>query len=153
MVKIRHILTHINITIFYLAVVLFANSPVYASETEQLYLAAQNGDIQSARALLNKGVNVNVMSRTASYPINAAAVENDLAMIELLIANGADLNVQNGQGDTPLICATKYGGGIEKTVKLIVDAGADVSITDNDGKTALDYAIEKKQTAATKLIK
>ncbi len=73
-------------------------------------------------------------------------------MIEILLKRGADPNVQNLQGDTPLICATKYAGGKADTVKLLVDAGSDLAVMDDDGKTALDYAKAKEQQEAIALL-
>ena len=40
-----------------------------------------------------------------------AALENDADVVRILLEHGADPNVQNRQGDTPLICAAKYAGG------------------------------------------
>lgn len=134
-----------------LVCVLF-NSAAYATDADQLYKAAQKSDVQAVKNLLDKGVDVNSKSSTGSYPIHAAAASNDKAMLDLLIAKGANLGVQNKEGDTPLICATKYGGGKEATVKVLLGAGADSGIADKKGKTALDYAKEKEQKKAIELL-
>ena len=81
-----------------------------------------------------------------------AAVENETEVIKVLLEGGANPNVQNSQGDTPLICATKYAGGKAVTVKLLVEAGTDLAMQDNNGKTALDYAKAKKQEEAIALL-
>lgn len=73
--------------------------------------------------------------------------------MQILLDHGADPNVQNSQGDTPLICATKYAGGKAATVELLVKAGSDLGIRDNNGKTALDYAKTKGQQEAIVLLK
>jgi ankyrin repeat protein len=124
----------------------------HAADADQLYKAAQKSDVQTAKTLLDKGADVNSRSSTGSYPIHAAAVNNDKDMLDLLIAKGANLGVQNKEGDTPLICATKYGGGKEATVKVLLAAGADSGIADKKGKTALDYAKEKEQKKAIELL-
>ncbi|MDQ3290086.1 MAG: ankyrin repeat domain-containing protein, partial [Bacteroidota bacterium] len=58
---------------------------------------------------------------------------------QLLIDNGADLNIQNGSGGTALMFATMFGRN--KLVKLLTEAGADLTIRDSRGLTALDMAI------------
>jgi ankyrin repeat protein len=73
-------------------------------------------------------------------------------VIKLLLNHGADPNVLNKEGDTPMICATKYAGGDPKTVKLLLGAGPDLSIADNDGKTAIDYAKQYNQSEAVALL-
>ena len=79
-------------------------------------------------------------------------MENHTEVIAILLGQGADPNAQNIAGDTPLICATKYAGGKAATVKLLVDAGTNATLKDDDGKTALDYAKEKGQKEAIALL-
>jgi uncharacterized protein len=131
---------------------LLSNGAAHAADADQLYKAAQRSDVQAVKNLLDKGVDVNSRSSTGSYPIHAGAVNNNKDMLDLLIAKGANLGVQNKEGDTPLICATKYGGGKEATVKLLLEAGAYSGIADKKGKTALDYAKEKEQKKAIELL-
>ena len=37
------------------------------------------------------------------YPIHAATNEGNLGIVKLLVENGADMNVQDYEGDTPLL--------------------------------------------------
>ncbi len=123
-----------------------------AGDVEALYKAAGNGDSTQVTALLDSGVDVNGRIRTGSYALNNAAVENEIEVIKILLERGANPNVQNLQGDTPLICATKYAGGKPATLKLLIEAGTDSAIKDDDGNTALDYAKEKEQKEAISLL-
>ncbi len=143
--------------VFALIVILsFLGSEVAADtsvlDTNALNSAVQKGDIETARTLLDGGVDVNERNKFGSFALNAAAVENDIPLLRLLIERGANANAQNWSGDTALICATKYAGGKKDTVELLLDAGTDVSLKDEDGKTALDYAKEKKQAEALALL-
>lgn len=64
-----------------------------------------------------------------------ATIDNDLPKVKELIASGADINFQNGCGDTSLYLATKEG--YFNIVKELVEAGADVNLKDEYGMTAL----------------
>ena len=56
-----------------------------------------------------------------------------------LIEKGADVNMKNNEGHTPLMwAACNRNAG---TVKKLIKAGADVNAQDNLGKTALMYAV------------
>jgi ankyrin repeat protein len=59
-------------------------------------------------------------------------------IVELLLANGADVNVKNRKGDTALHF-TAYGGD-KYIVKLLLANGADVNVKNKNGETALDLA-------------
>lgn len=104
---------------------------VQAGEIEALHKAA--GDASQVTALLDGGTDANGRTKSGSYALNNAAVENEVAMIRILLDRGADPNVQNSQGDMPLICATKHAGGNAATVKLLMGAGTDFTIPDNKG--------------------
>jgi ankyrin repeat protein len=54
--------------------------------------------------------------------------------------NGADVNLSNNNGTTPLIFSCMYNK-IE-SVKVLIEHKADTSAKDSEGKTALDYARE-----------
>ena len=121
-------------------------------DVDALYQAAGEGNTQQVKAFLDRGVKVNERTSDGSYALNHAAVENQVKVMRILLARGADPNVQNSQGDTPLICATKYAGGKATTVRLLVEADTDLGVRDNKGKTALDYAKAKAQQEAITLM-
>lgn len=123
-----------------------------AGDVEALYQAAGDGKSTEVVTLLKSGVDVNGRTRSGSYALNAAAVENEIDVIRVLLDNNADPNVRNGQGDTPLICATKYAGGKAATVQMLVEAGSDLGVRDNSGKSALDYAKSKGQQEAIAIL-
>lgn len=55
--------------------------------------------------------------------------------IPLLLNAGADVNICNNHGDTPLIIACRYGGSTIQ--KMLIAAGADVNYRDGNGVTPL----------------
>ncbi len=68
--------------------------------------AAARGDLRTVTAFLDRGVNINAQGRYGTA-LHGATVENELAMIEFLIAHGADVNALNAYGDSPLGYATE----------------------------------------------
>jgi len=76
--------------------------------------------------------------KTYSNELFFAVECDDIALIEVLIYSGADINCTNYINNTPLIAAA-YNNKIE-IVKLLIEAGADLNIQNNDGHTALIFA-------------
>jgi ankyrin repeat protein len=56
----------------------------------------------------------------------------------LLLEHGAEVNVQDDRGMSPLMLASKAGE--PGVVAELVEAGADRNLKDKQGLTALDYA-------------
>src|SRR5258708_10323624 len=66
-------------------------------------------------------------------PLMAAALYGDAALVRIILKRGADPNVANDTGVTPLMWAVT---DIEKT-RLLVDAGADVNARSADGRSPI----------------
>ncbi len=60
----------------------------------------------------------------------------------MLLDKGANPNVKNKLGGTPLMWAAVYGN--DDAVRLLLNRGADASLKDNDGITALDWAVSEQ---------
>ena len=68
-----------------------------------------------------------------------------------LAASGADVNVRDEDGSTPLIEAAR--GGHDDVVQALLVARADVKVKDKRGKTALMYAAEGGHNEIAKLLR
>ena len=69
--------------------------------------------------------------------------------IACLLANGADPNVTDDKGQTPLHFIAQKGVG-KNQVELLIEHGADLNARDDTGQTPLDYAKKaKRKTVAT----
>lgn len=91
--------------------------------------------------------NQQVYNRYGGNSIIPAAEKGHIENVRLLLTDGkVDINHQNNFGYTALIEAVALTDGskvYQDIVRLLVDAGADQSLRDNSGKTALDYARQK----------
>lgn len=87
--------------------------------------------------LLENGANPNVIVNGEPI-INIAIDRRDIGTPELLIEHGADINIQNWCGETPLMRAIK--SYIIDNVKLLIEHGANPYIKDSFGNDALDIA-------------
>lgn len=81
----------------------------------------------------------------------AARDDKRLEIIKLLIASGADLNIQSNLGGTPLMIAAMWNS--ISVAELLIESGADLTIQDKYGNTALKLAKSGKNEQIVKLIK
>jgi len=70
--------------------------------------------------------------------LRAQVLEGHTAVVELLLAAGADVDAKNNYGWTALHYAAAYGHA--DVVELLLEAGADIKAKNNSGGTALHYA-------------
>jgi ankyrin repeat protein len=70
-------------------------------------------------------------------------------MIQLLLEKGADPNLGDNDGRTPLAWAAEKGR--EETVKILLENGANVNSTDNYGQTPLSWAENRRPYCSTKI--
>jgi hypothetical protein len=144
----------------------------------QLLAAAYANDVDEAQRLVEAGADVNAKDESvqSAYLIATSEVGDDPRLLELTLANGADVRSLDSYDGTGLIRAADRGhttivarllqtdidvdhvnrlgwtalleaiilgnGDAEhvRVVRQLVDAGADVSLADNQGVTPLAHA-------------
>lgn len=106
-----------------------------------LMIASYKGNVAAVKALLAKEVQVNNQGWTALH--YAAAIGSD-DIVRMLLEESAYIDAESPNGTTPLMMAA--GSGRLTTVKLLLDEGADPSIKNNIGMSALDFAQQASQT-------
>ena len=90
--------------------------------------------------------------------VNINHTQNAVKIVEMLLEYGADPNVILRRGRTCLIDIVAlnpkyYNEYHYEIVKLLVEYGTDISIKDQDGFTAYDYAVKYNRTELYDLLK
>lgn len=103
-----------------------------------LHLAAQGGDLEIVKVLLDAGVDVDCGDSDESTPLHVAAMNRHQDVVTLLLKHGADVNKRDRNGAYALSFAAS--GGDESIVRQILDAGADLNYINRQGVTLLHSA-------------
>jgi len=74
----------------------------------------------------------------------------DEGAVKALLSEGADVNVRNNSGQTPLILAIVSGQ--DHLLTLLLEAGADPSLRDHTQLNAVDWAERKGRGDLTQLL-
>jgi beta-lactamase regulating signal transducer with metallopeptidase domain/ankyrin repeat protein len=124
----------------YVAVIPAGSPP---SQGKDLIVAASNGNLAQVRSLLHKGVDVDFQDSDGpgiTALTQAAQRGRDPAVVQELLASGAQVEHRRGGGETALILAG--GSGNVAIVEGLLNAGAQVNDRDDNGVTALMTASE-----------
>lgn len=141
-----------------------------------LHWAIKNGHDRLIRLLISHKVELNLQDDYGDTPLILLAQQKYNGQLLKLIQAGAKLDVQNNSGKTALMLAACYGRAVlkrtaltgaqaeneaicvvseygdEKSVKVLLDAGADVNIQDNFGETALMWVSKKGDFSIAKIL-
>ena len=109
----------------------------------QLIGAAFKGDEQRVRELVAAGAPLDLVDVIGQSALRYASARGYVRIAKLLLdgkyaGKGADINMQNSNGDTPLIHACYHGH--EAVVRLLLERGANATLRYKDGRTALAFA-------------
>lgn len=118
--------------------------------TLPLYFAVKTGDREGIKELLKLKADINNLDSRHYSALQIAKVEDFTFLIEL----GAKVNAKDNDGVTPLMTAADWGFDLDeiyKRAKLLLSAGADKTIKDNDGETAYDRIKDNKSDKSKKV--
>lgn len=117
-----------------------------------LHLAAFFGNDAAVAALLDHGANARIMGRAfeQNLPIHAACAGGRIgkAAFARLVAATGDPDALQKQNYTALMIAA--GNGFVTAVDVLLEAGADRALKQDDGKTAADFARERGHSELAK---
>ena len=117
----------------------FDPSLVDAKGIPLLSLAVRAQFPRVAALLIDAGADINRLSGDRGYsPLMDAVQKGDIAMVKLLLDKGSLIDLRSKDGQTALIlCA---GRGDTDMSEILVSYGADFTLKDNLGMSALGYA-------------
>ena len=105
--------------------------------------AAEEGDLPKVQALLKGGRAIDERDSRIKFgwtPLIAAIYQGNTNVVHYLIASGANVNLPDNSGETPLMWATARGDGGLDIVKDLISHGADVNAKDGMGASVVSYA-------------
>ena len=124
------------------------NAEVRSAQDESpLMLAALHGLLAECQGLIERGADVN---KPGWAPLHYAATNGHLAVMQLLIDENAYLDAESPNGSTPLMMAAHYG--TPSAVKLLLESGADPTLKNNLGLSAIDFAHQANRLESAAII-
>ena len=113
----------------------------------RLHTACRNGQFERVKHLVELGADVNILSQIREYtPLYYSLFNGFLNISAFLISKGADVNKNIGKCKKHLIFEIIDSGyNSLKSIKLLLDHGADINSKDPFGKTILMKAILSKR--------
>ncbi|MBA64001.1 MAG: hypothetical protein CMJ76_16725 [Planctomycetaceae bacterium] len=120
----------------------FPNKPeqqitlVQNNDSRRLFFAIESHDETSLRTILDDGISPDSRHRLGYTALNATVYANAPALTKLLLEYGADPNLASLEGDrnTPFHEAAFWGQS--DIFRLLLDEGADLSLTNTKGASA-----------------
>ncbi len=118
-----------------------------AKDESPLMLASMAGMVEVCKRLIALDADVN---KTGWTPLHYAATGGHIAVVKLLLSHSAYIDAESPNRTTPLMMAAMYG--TPETVQLLLTEGADASLKNEKGMTALDFADTAGKQGAAKLL-
>lgn len=111
----------------------------------------RNGD--EATEMLNQPGSTIVNSRdltSGDTGLHVVVQRRDALWVRFLLQRGADPNIRNRQGLSPLQMATTLG--FAEGVEALIESGANVNVGDQTGETPLIAAVHQRNTELVRLL-
>ena len=118
-----------------------------AKDESPLMLASMAGMVEVCKRLIALDADVN---KTGWTPLHYAASGGHIEVIKLLLSHSAYIDAESPNQTTPLMMAAMYGSS--QAVELLLAEGADASLKNQKGMTALDFADVADKHASAKIL-
>ena len=107
-----------------------------------LIIATMENHVEVMKYLLQKGADISLTTGSPKRrsALHIASEHGSIAAIELLLSGGLSVDLRDGEGNTPLVCAAACGQ-IE-AVNCLLDHGADPLLKVKDGWSLLHFAAQ-----------
>lgn len=109
---------------------------------ERFVDAASQGRYQQVLEFLRKGCRADYIDTHTGTPVVSHAIrgKGDLRVVRLLVDTGADVNVADAAGETPLMSALRLDRRLP-LLNYLIDVGAHVNAVNQKGECALHFAV------------
>ncbi len=116
-----------------------------------LMFASQSGNDTIVSYFIDNGAHLDTKCNTFQTSALTSAIKNDyLLTAEILIRNGANINIQDIYKSTPLHYSV--GFGYEASTDMLLYYGADPNINDINGNSPLFYAVKNSLDSITEIL-
>lgn len=167
-------------TVMTLGLMLVLSMQLKAGMDEDLVRAVEDNNAYRVESLLAKGANPNARNLRSYTALMLAARHKKTKLDELLLAAGADVNLRNKYGETAMMLASYHGqadmvkrlyrqgaefnhagwnpliyaaaNGHQEIVTFLLDCGAEINATTDNGTTALMMAVRGNHYETVKLL-
>ena len=106
-----------------------------------IHTAAQNGNLNRVKALLNQGVPVNSRNAHGWTPLHKAVLSGNLSVVQELLKRGAHVNPRTRNGTTPLYLAALWNRS-PHIIHALLKAGANPKYINMYGYAASTYSLK-----------
>ena len=110
----------------------------------------ETNDLKKVALALNLGLSVEAELNGYS-PLYLAVLRGNIALVEILISAGVNVNAKDNGGHSPLHFAVDRDN--VAIVKLLISAGADVNAKTNGGNSPLHWAVRRGYVEMQALLK
>ena len=112
-----------------------------------LMLASLKGNKELVRKLIARDAHVN---KTGWTPLHYAATGGQLEVMQILLDQHAYIDAESPNKSTPLMMAAMYA--TPAAVRLLLDAGADPTLRNQLGLSAVDFAQKASRPDSAELV-
>jgi uncharacterized protein len=125
----------------------------------QMIALGADVNLRQKRGVPERGI----LTRPGATPLIAAASTSDVALVRTLLELGADPELTNADGTTPLLAAAGVGVGAPEeaagsepeaieVVKIFLELGGDPNVVDKNGETAMHGAAYRHHSKVVQLL-
>lgn len=109
-------------------------------DASALWCAVFSGNLDIVKLLVQRGAQVNHVTRSKSTPLRGACFQGRLDIVKYLVHHGADVNMTNNFNNTCLMISAHRGH--KDIVEYLLVEGAEPNCQALCGATALHYAAD-----------
>lgn len=121
----------------------------YSYAQQDIFGAAEEGNVGLVKKLLKKGDSPNAVSENGFPVLKLAVKQGNKGVVKALVEAGADINAKDTEGNTSLMGLVTKSEVDASLLKLFLSKKPDLNLQNKKGETALYLATAYTQNPAT----